>query len=87
MKVVRNKKKRRKKKRFRDHPFPYLQNRAMTLTVLPLISEVSPSTARGISDSQVTDGEATETDDSGRWRWRQRDGMEKDGCLELHQHY
>ena len=55
------------------------------MTVLPLISEVSPLTAGGISDSQVTDGEATETDDSGRWR--QRDGSEKDGFLELHQHY
>ena len=62
------------------------KNRAATLTVLSLISEVLPSTARGISDSQVTDGAATETDDSGRWWWRWRDREEKDGCGILYHH-
>lgn len=57
----------------------------MLLTFLPLISEVLPLTARGISDSQVTDGAATETDDSGRWR---QDELEKHGCKMLyHQDY
>lgn len=55
----------------------------MTLSVSLLINEVLPLTARGIRDSQVTDGAVTETDDSRRWGQR----MEKDGCITLrHQH-
>lgn len=65
----------------------FYTNQTETLTVLPLISEVLPLTARGISDSQVTDGAVTETDDRGRGRWRQRDGVEKDGCVMLYHRY
>lgn len=58
-----------------DKLFLFTRNRAMTLAVLPLASEVMTSAARGTSDSQATDGDKDrwgregerEQDSGGEW--------------------